>query len=350
MSLKDKLRAKTAGIGGEVDAELSKNAGQGKPAHPRTAIGQASAFQVRLQANEARIAELEAQLANAPWTAIPVGRIDPNPWQPRRVFKEAEILELAASIAEVGLIQPIVVRRKSVSTTDTQSSADGDTESVSSTDTVDRFELVAGEQRLRATKLLAHGEIKAIVAEVTDEVMAIMALAENLRRTDLSDYEAFRGIQRAEAEFPNRKRLAEAIGVARTDLYAYLSFANLPAPILQDLDSNPGLLGRNAAQELAKILKNSGSRALELLLVLWPRVVKKELDQTKLPGALEAAILRGESAPSDRDIRKLFVGKEQAGSITRDPKALTIKIRSAALTSAKETELRAFVEKLLLPG
>ena len=330
MSLKDKLRAKTAGIGGEVDAELSKNSGQGKPTHPRTAIGQASAFQVKLQANEARIAELEAQLEGKAGTTIPVDAIDRNPWQPRTVFSEEGIRELATSIEETRLLQPIVVRRNRVQTLDT------------------RYELVAGERRLRAHKLLGRSEIEAHVIDVSNEDMASLALIENIEREDLSDYEVAKAIRRAENEFPNRKEMAKSLGMKRSDFYRYLAFEKLPSFVTADLDDNPGLLGRSAAEQLQAVLNNHSELAVESLRSMWPRVKAGDLDQTKVAGLIEAAVLRGAPGPAERDIRKLFVGKEQAGSITRDANSLTIRIRSVALSPAKEAELRAFVEGLFI--
>jgi ParB family transcriptional regulator, chromosome partitioning protein len=332
VSLKDKLRAKTAGIGGEVDAELSKSAGQGKALHPRTAIGQTSAFQMKLQANEARIAELEAQLAGIAGAAVPVDAVDANPWQPRRVFNEESIRELAASIEETRLLQPIVVRRKRVQSLDT------------------RYELVAGERRLRAHKLLGRTEIEAHVVEVSNEDMASLALVENIEREDLSDYEIAKAIRRAESEFPTRKEMARALGMKRSDFYRYLAFEKLPPFVIADLDETPGLLGRSAAEQLQAVLNTHGEPAVASLLSMWPRVIAGDLDQTKVAELIESAVLRGVPSPSERDIRKLFVGEEQAGSITRDSKTLTVKLRSAVLTPEKEAELRAFVERLLIPG
>ena len=150
---------------------------------------------------------------------IAVDEIEPNPWQPRRVFKEDDIRKLADSIADVGLIQPIAVRR------------------VQNLDT--GFELVAGERRLRAHRLLAAMEIKAVIIEVADEDMAAMALAENIDREDLSAYEIAIAIQNAEGAFPNRKELAKSLGMQRSDLYRYMAFFQLPQFIREDLDANP---------------------------------------------------------------------------------------------------------------
>lgn len=345
MSLKDKLKAKSAGIGAAVDAEMANTSAEQKPTHPRTAIGQASAFQLAMSERDTRIAELEASLADADRSEIPVVEISPNPWQPRRIFNQEDIQKLADSIGEVGLIQPVVVRRKSVPTRDTFPGADAEAKSVPTRDTL--YELVAGERRWRAHLLLGQPEIKAIVIEVTDEFMALMALAENLDREDLTDYETSKAIRRAESEFKSRKRMAEAIGIGRQDFYKYLAFSALPEFILADLEVAPGLLGRNAAEQLAAALKTHGEKGSEALAIFWPQVKSGNLDQTKLASTIEASIVRGKTTRTDRDIKKLFVGKEQAGSITRDASTLTIKIRTAALSAEQEDRLRAYVEGLL---
>jgi len=276
------------------------------------------------QAAQRRIEELEAQGASS---VIVIEQIRPNPWQPRRVFKEDEIRKLAESIADVGLIQPVVVRR------------------VQNLDT--GFELVAGERRLRAHKLLAQIEIKAIIIDVPDEDMAAMALAENIDREDLSAYEIAIAVRNAESAFPNRKELAKSLGMQRSDLYRLMAFFQLPEFIRADLDINPSLLGRDAAEAIAAVLKRHGDNASEAVSRIWTRFKAGDIDQGKFAAAVEALITRGHTLRTDRDIKKLFIGKEQAGSITRDASALTVKIRTAAISPAKESRLRAFVQQLL---
>lgn len=346
MSLKDKLKAKSAGIGAAVDAEMANTSGEQKPAHPRTAIGQASAFQLAMSERDSRIAELEASLADADRSEIPVDEISPNPWQPRRIFNEEDIRKLADSIAEVGLIQPVVVRRKSVPSRDTFHVAEAEAKSVPSRDTL--YELVAGERRWRAHQLLGQPEIRSIVVDVTDEFMALMALAENLDREDLTDYETSKAIRRAESEFKSRKRMAEAIGIGRQDFYKYLAFSALPEFVLADLELAPGLLGRNAAEQLATVLKTHGEKGSEALANVWSQVKAGHLDQTKMAATVESVVLHGKTVRTDRDIKKLFVGKEQAGSITRDSSSLTIKIRTSAISHDQESRLRTYVQQLLV--
>lgn len=318
MSRLDKMMAKTQGIRAAKDIPASEAT---PPAGPRTAVGTMAAW----QAAQLRIEELEAQGASS---VIVIEQIRPNPWQPRRVFKEEEIRKLADSIADVGLIQPVVVRR------------------VQNLDT--GFELVTGERRLRAHKLLAQIEIKAIIIDAPDEDMAAMALAENIDREDLSAYEIAIAVRNAESAFPNRKELAKSLGMQRSDLYRLMAFFQLPEFIRADLDINPSLLGRDAAEAIASVLKKHGDNASEAVSRIWTRFKAGDIDQGKLAAAVEALIMRGHTLRTDRDIKKLFIGKEQAGSITRDASALTIKIRNVAISSEKESRLRHFVQQLLV--
>ena len=105
---------------------------------------------------------------------IPIDAIRPNPYQPRRTFSDESLTELASSIREIGLIQPVNVRRT------------GD----------DRYELVAGERRLRACKLAGLSHIKAIVmSAAVDRDVAAIALIENLQRENLNFFEEAEGYQ-----------------------------------------------------------------------------------------------------------------------------------------------------------
>src|SRR5688572_6715297 len=106
---------------------------------------------------------------------IPVGAIVPNPFQPRREFSEQELADLVASIRENGLLQPIVVRPVPTNGGATQ------------------YELVAGERRWRAVTRLGWREVPATVRSVDDRTLLVLALVENLQRSDLSAFEEAEG-------------------------------------------------------------------------------------------------------------------------------------------------------------
>jgi ParB family chromosome partitioning protein len=245
---------------------------------------------------------------------------------------QAALEELAESIREVGLMQPIQVRA---------APAQEGAERV--------FQIVAGERRWRAHQMIGAEEILVLVVEATDADMAVLALTENVNREDLTDFEISRGMIRAETEFRNRKRMAEAIGIARSALYRYLAFAKLPQFMLDDLEKNPEIFGGNAAHDTAKMLDKYGDRAEPVAKELWQQLVAGSLDQTKFAEILEATVARKAGAPAttiQRDIHKVYAGKVQAGSITKDPVSFTVKLKSNLLTAAQEERIRALVAEL----
>lgn len=137
---------------------------------------------------------------------IPLSRIRPNPFQPRREFDPAELQELEASLRTSGLIQPISVRRHG-----------------------DAFELIAGERRVRAATNLGWTEISAMVRDFDDRTMLVLALVENLQRTNLNPLEEARGYRRLIDEFHlTHQQVAEAVGKDRTTVTNLLRILGLP--------------------------------------------------------------------------------------------------------------------------
>src|SRR3954462_5250456 len=141
---------------------------------------------------------------------LPIAKIRPNPYQPRREFNEEELAELQASLKESGLLQPISVRR----------SPDG-------------YELISGERRLRAATRLGWPDIPAIVRDVDDRTLLTLALVENLQRADLNAVDEARGYQRLADEFGfTHAQIAEAVGKDRTSVTSLLRILQLPAAVL----------------------------------------------------------------------------------------------------------------------
>lgn len=316
MNIRARMAEKTGNLRSAADIQADEAR---RPAsNPKTGPGMAAA----LAAANIRIQELEAAGAHS---ELALSEIIPNPWQPRRVFDPAKLSELAESIREVGLIEPVVVRRAETG-----------------------FQLIAGERRLRAHQILEKETIRALVVDCADQDMAVFALVENVSREDLADYEIGQSLRRSEAEFPSRKRMAEALGMSRAGLYRFLSFDGLPPFIRQELDLRPRLLGGNAAQDLAAAIRKHGDAGLAAAKELWPLVVSGKLDQGKLAGAVSAMASRKSAGrvASERSIDKFFAGNQQAGSITKDDASFTVKIKAGVLSDAQETLIRELISRM----
>ncbi|WP_316157511.1 ParB/RepB/Spo0J family partition protein [Cupriavidus sp. BIC8F] len=325
MNMRKRMLEQTANLtpANEIKVEIAPQVAD----RPKTAPGMMAA----LSAAQLRIQELESQGAAS---TVPVEKIRPNPWQPRIKFDESSLTELAESIKELGLMQPILVRR------------------VTPDNGESYFELIAGERRWRAHQVLGLQEIKALITDASDADMAVLALAENVSREDLTDYEIGKAMRRVEKEFPDRKRMAESMGMSRSTLYRYFAFDNLPQFMRVDLEKNPSLFSGTAASDTYAVLKKHGEPAVAAAREVWKQLVDGSLEQSKVAKLLEASLLRREATPvtSQRDIHKVYAGKTQAGSITKDSVSFTVKLKSAVLTAAQEERIRTVINELFDGG
>jgi len=144
-------------------------------------------------------------------TEIPIARIRANPWQPRRRIDEATLESLTASIAEHGVIQPVLV-----------------------TELLDGYQLVAGERRLRAAQLAGLERIPAVVRQLADREQLELALVENVQRSDLGPIEEANAYRQLIEEFElSQEAVATRVGRARSTIANTLRLLEL-APSIQD--------------------------------------------------------------------------------------------------------------------
>ncbi|KPC52189.1 ParB/RepB/Spo0J family partition protein [Amantichitinum ursilacus] len=144
---------------------------------------------------------------------LPVTALQPGKYQPRSHIDEAALQELAESIRAQGLMQPVLVRL-----------LPGSLE--------DRYEIIAGERRWRASQLAGLTEIPALVREVEDEAVAAMALIENIQREDLNALEEAVGMSRLIEEFGmTHEAVAAAVGKSRASVSNLLRLLNLAEPV-----------------------------------------------------------------------------------------------------------------------
>ncbi len=173
---------------------------------------------------------------------VPLDRIDPNPRQPRMTFDEDTLLELAASITEHGVLQPILIRP-------------GDE---------GRYQLVAGERRWRAARLAGLRDIPALIEEIDDDTALEISIIENLQREDLSPLDEALMYERMTTDHGySLRRLAQKLGKDKGYIENRLRLAGAPAEIKQ----------------LVSLRKDTLSHAYELLKVEDPKKRRKLAEQ-----------------------------------------------------------------------
>lgn len=172
---------------------------------------------------------LDPEVEKSEVRTVPLKSIVPNPLQPRRVFSESELSDLAASIRENGLLQPLVVRPVPGAT--------------------DRFELVVGERRFRALTSLDWVEAPVIVRDADDETLLVLALVENLQREALNPLEEAEGYEALAERFGMRQAdIARAVGKDRSTVANLLRLLSLPPSIRQLVEE--GALAQGHARAL----------------------------------------------------------------------------------------------------
>ena len=174
--------------------------------------------------------EKEIGNSSADIRLIPVGMIEPNPFQPRSAFDPESLEELANSIRTLGLIQPITVRKKSQ----------------------DRYQIISGERRFRASKIAGLTEMPAYIRDANDQGMLEMAIVENIQRENLDPIEIALSYQRLIDECDlTQEEMASRVGKKRTSVTNFLRLLKLPAKIQHDL--KVGLLSVGHAKVLLGI-------------------------------------------------------------------------------------------------
>ena len=218
---------------------------------------------------------------------VSLADILPNRFQPRRSFSEPELAELEASLRANGLLQPIVVR------------AQGD----------GKWELVAGERRLRAASRLGWSEIPVVVREFDDRAMLTLALVENLQRANLNPLEEAEGFQRLIDEFGlTQQQVAEAVGKDRTSITNLLRILTLQPAVRQLVES--GHISAGHARALLPI------KDAQRQLALANEIVARQLSVRDAEARARA--LTSEQAPPG-SVSPAPAAKSPSGPAASDP-------------------------------
>ncbi|MBR2369926.1 MAG: ParB/RepB/Spo0J family partition protein [Paludibacteraceae bacterium] len=211
---------------------------------------------------------------------VELSKIEANPDQPRTNFNEEALQELAASIAELGVVQPITIREIAP----------------------EKYMIIAGERRFRASKLAGLTKIPAYIKRVSDETMMEMALVENIQREDLNAIEIALTYQRLLDEYKfTQEKLSERVGKKRATVANYLRLLKLPAEIQLGLTKKEIDMGHARAlinvQDPTKMIK------------LYEEVVAKGYSVRKVEELVRQLNEEGEAKEkkaSDPEIQKAY--------------------------------------------
>lgn len=220
---------------------------------------------------------------------IPLGRIRPNPQQPRRSFDEEGLAELAASIRSCGILQPLTVRRAG-----------------------EGYELVAGERLLRAARIAGLREVPCLVAQVGEEDSALLALMENLQRRDLDCWEEAQAIARLISRYGlSQEEAARRLGRAQPTVANKLRLLRLPEDVRALLREN-GLTERHARALLRLQDPEVQRRAAGDMVRRGMNVAQAEAYVEKLLQSAQVTPPRGRSTYIIKDVR-LFLNSVDRG-------------------------------------
>ena len=203
------------------------------------------------------------------------GQIKPNPFQPREDFDQESIAELAQSIKEKGVIQPLLVRRRG-----------------------DNYELIAGERRFRAANSVGLKEIPIIVRDVTDQDSLELALIENIQREGLNPIEEAHAYQHLIDKFQvSQEKISQALGKSRVSITNTLRLLKLPHEIQEEMKK--GRLSFAHGRALLEIADENQQRRLAQDTIAQGLSVREleNLIKSKRPPAIKRSIGQGQREP-----------------------------------------------------
>lgn len=228
---------------------------------------------------------------------VGIEQLDPNPAQPRQTFTEEALEELASSIKEYGLLQPLLVRPKK--------------------DMVDIYEIIAGERRWRAAQRAQLHEIPVVIRNLDDSQALQIGLVENLQRQDLNPMEEAQGYQNLIDQFGHtQQKVSKLVGKSRSYVTNMLRLMGLPS-LLQEMvregDLSAGharaLLVAKRPEELAQKVMKEG---------LSVRATEQLVAKEKQPDNVTNLPVKKNTAQSEKDVDTLALERELSDKLGMD--------------------------------
>ncbi len=218
---------------------------------------------------------------------LSIEKIGPGPFQPRRTIREEQLKELALSIEEQGIIQPIVVRERAV--VDSQTGV--------------RFEIIAGERRWRAAQLANLGAVPAVIRTMSDASAVAVALIENIQRENLNPLEEAKAFQKLIIEYEmTHQEVANAVGRARASITNTLRLLDLSSSVQALL--NEAKINMGHARTLLSL--TDSSMQLEVANLIIEKKLSVRDTESLVRSILEGANKpKTKKQPEDPDIKRL---------------------------------------------
>ncbi len=237
----------------------------------------------------------DAEKQNAGISEIELSKIEANPFQPRTKFDAESLQELATSIKELGLIQPITLRKTGN----------------------DSYQIIAGERRFRASQLAGLTSIPAYVRKAKDDGMLEMALVENIQREDLDSIEIALSYQRLIEELEyTQEELSSRVGKKRSTIANYLRLLKLPAVIQK------GLIEKLISMGHARALINIEDEAVQVMI--FEQAVKHGFSVRKVEEIVRNLSNEDKTEPGSENKQKL--SKEYEGVRKQLDQILNVRI------------------------
>ena len=250
------------GLGRGLSSLLGEAANAPIPAAGMTGTNEATSNEVKQAAPAGQNGPRQAEIR-----LVPIEWINPGPWQPRRVFNRPALEELAQSMRENGVVQPILLRPNP--------------------DKAGRFQLIAGERRWRAAQIAQLHDIPAIIRDIDDKQAAEFSLIENIQRQDLTAIEEALGYRTLiDAHGYNQEALADIVGKSRPHISNMMRLLSLPDEVhkmLFDRELTAGqvrpLVGRDDALAIALKIRDQKLSARDVEKMLKQETAEKPTEK-----------------------------------------------------------------------